>query len=130
MTNKLLTTSAIVLVSGIILAFFAMALYTDHARADTSAIPGTVATTSVNGVTTTASLVYGSTTACTARIISTGASPIMIGFTDKQGFVPTGLQGHLQPASTTVAYDSSQYGCNAVRIYSFVAQNITVSQTQ
>lgn len=95
------------------------------------AIPGLttkVSTTSPASVTTTASLVFASST-CNSRVITTYASPIMIGFTDLRGFVPSGVGGHLQLASTTVAYDSGIYGCAAWRVYSFTSQAITVSQT-
>lgn len=101
-----------------------------YAHADaTNIIPATVATTSLNAVTSTASVVFA-TSSCVSRIISTQASGIMIGFTDKQGFVPSGTQGFWQPASTTVSYDASQFGCGAVRIYSGTTQNITVSEAR
>jgi hypothetical protein len=54
----------------------------------------------------------------------------MITFTDAQGKVPTATFGVLQAASTTVAYDASQYGCGAVRIYSFVSSAITVQEAR
>jgi|CXWL01.1.fsa_nt_gi hypothetical protein len=87
-----------------------------------------VSTTSPATVNTTASLVFASST-CNSRIITTYASPIMIGLTDLIGFVPSGVSGHLQLASTTVAYDSGIYGCSAWRVYSFTSQAITVSET-
>lgn len=92
-------------------------------------LPATIATTSPMAVTTTPSLVMA-TSSCSARIITTTASPIMIGFSDIQGFLPSGTQGHLQAASSTVAYDSGQYGCGAVRVYSFVAGQITISESR
>lgn len=98
-------------------------------RADTTDNPATVATTSNPTVTTSASLVFATST-CAARTISTVASPIMITFTDAQGKVPTATFGVLQAASTTVAYDASQYGCGAVRIYSFVSSAITVQEAR
>lgn len=99
-----------------------------HAEAP-AGLASTVATTSQIAVTPTASLVIA-TSSCNARIISTTASPIMIGFTDNQGFVPTALVGFLQPASTTVSYDAGMYGCGAVRIYSFVNSSITVADSR
>lgn len=100
-----------------------------------SAHPGlaaSVATTSNPTVTTSPSLAVATTTGgnCSARIITTYAQPIMITFSDVQGKVPSGTFGHYQPASTTVAYDSGLYGCDAVRIYSFASQAITVSETR
>lgn len=88
-----------------------------------SGLPATVATTSRATVTATAALVFATST-CSARVISTSSSSIMIGFSDNQGFVPTANQGIYQAASTTVAYDSGQYGCQAVRVFSFSTQTI------
>lgn len=92
-------------------------------------LPTTVATTSNPTIGTTASLLFATST-CDARIITTVASPIMLTFSDVQGKVPTGVFGHLQAASTTVVYDSGQYGCNAVRAYGFVSSAITVTETR
>lgn len=126
--KQILTAVSVLLTAGIIGIYFASQAYKAHASAP-SGLPATVATTSQQALTTTASLVFATST-CAARVVSTtGTSGIMLGFSDKQGFVPTGNVGHWQPASTTVAYDSGQYGCGAVRIYSFVAQTITVSET-
>ena len=104
--------------------FFASTI--THAEAP-AGLYATIATTSQMAVTPTQSLVIA-TSSCQSRIISTTASPIMIGFTDAKGFVPTALVGFLQPASTTVAYDAGMYGCGAVRIYSFVNSTITVAE--
>mgnify|MGYP001576718960 FL=1 len=98
-----------------------------------SGLPTTVvlnpATTTSLTVNTTAALIFASST-CNSRIITTYASPIMIGLTDKFPFAPSGTSGVLQAASTTVAYDSGIYGCAAWRAYSFTAQNITAWQTE
>lgn len=113
-----------------LIALYANSLQTPQAKA--SANPGMrtlVATTSNPAVSATAALVFASST-CTARIITTYASPIMITFSDSAGVGggPTGTFGHLQAASTSILYDAGQYGCDAVRIYSFASQNITVSE--
>ena len=92
-------------------------------------LPATVATSSIAAVTTNATTVFA-TSSCAARIITTSASPIMITFSDNHGSVPTGSFGHLQSASTTVAYDSGQYGCGAVKVFSFVAGTISVSESR
>ncbi len=95
-------------------------------------LPATIATTSNPSVTSTAGLVFATTTGggCAARVITTGQSSINIGFSDVQGIVPTQTLGHFQATSTTVAYDSGQYGCGAVRIWSFATQNLTVSESR
>lgn len=86
---------------------------------------GLVATSTNPTVDTTARVVFATST-CSARVVSTTASPVMMTFAD--GYTPTATYGHVQGASTTVAYDASLYGCGQVRIYSFVAGNITVSE--
>ena len=73
--------------------------------------------------TTTQSTVIASTTAgfftkpnsvCSSRVISTASSSIMITFGST---TPTGINGHWQGASTTVAYDSGLYGCGMWSIW-------------
>lgn len=102
---------------------FFVSSYTNIAKA--SAPPGLPATifTVVNPTaSTTAGIVMASST-CAARIVSTGVSAVNISFNDT---LPTGTLGVLQAASTTVAYDSGQYGCGTVRIFSYVSQLVTV----
>ena len=100
-------------------------------------VPASIATTTNLSVGPAATLAIASTTnssgspaTCASRIISTGSSAVMLTFTDKQGQSPTGLFGYWQAASTTVAYDSGLYGCDAVKVYSYTAQNITVSEAR
>ncbi len=93
-----------------------------------SGLPATVATSSNPIVTSTGNLIFATST-CTARIISTATSSIMIKFNGVGG-APTSSFGHWQGASTTVAYDSGQYGCEALSIYSFSSQLITVTETR
>ena len=95
-----------------------------------SGLPGTVATSSQAAVSTTAISLFATSTACSSRIITTYASPVMLTFSDYAGQTPTGVFGHLQPASTTVAYDSGIYGCGLVKGYSFTSQTITVTEVR
>jgi len=92
--------------------------------------PGIAATiaTSSNPVVGTTAVVVFATSSCAARIVTTVASPVMITFSDDK--TPTALFGHLQPASTTVAYDASQYGCGQTKMYGFVSSAITVSESR
>lgn len=64
---------------------------------------------------------------CSSRIISTVVQPIMLSFhTD---ITPTALIGHLQAASTTVAYPSDNFGCGVVKAYGFNASTtITITE--
>lgn len=90
-------------------------------------LSATIATSTNPTVGTTALTVFA-TSSCAARIITTVASPIMITFSD--AFTPTATYGHLQAASTTVVYDSGQYGCGSVKVYSFVSSAISVSESR
>lgn len=94
-----------------------------------SGLPASVATTTNVTVTTTAGPIFATST-CAARVVTTSAQPIMMTFSDYSGQTPTGSFGHLQAASTTVVYDSGQYGCGLYKIYSFGTQLITVSETR
>ena len=72
---------------------------------------------------------------CNSRIISTVASPIMIIFADpSNGDIASttlsGIKGSVQAASTTVAYDSSQYGCGRWFAYAFSSTTITTVSTR
>lgn len=71
--------------------------------------------------------IFTSKTRCASRTISTVAQPIMISFSSD--ITPTGTVGHLQLASTTVAYEAGLYGCGAVTAYGQTASTtITVSE--
>ena len=66
---------------------------------------------------------------CTSRIISTVAKAIMLNFGLVGNATSTGVVGHLQAASTTIAYDAEIYGCGAVTAYGFDATTtITTSE--
>lgn len=75
---------------------------------------------------------------CDSRIISTTADPIILSFgsTTADGVLSATStllmgQGHIQPASTTVAYDSGLYGCGVVQARGQGATTtITVSETK
>lgn len=125
-TKSLAYLTIIALVLSIVYLFGA-----ETQRVDASApsgLPATVATTSIAAVSPTASTIFATST-CSARVVSTQGSAIMLTFSDYANHTPTATFGHLQLASTTVAYDSGQYGCGRVKAYSFAAQTLTVSDT-
>lgn len=94
-------------------------------------IPATVATSSQATTAANAALTLVATsTNCVARVISTRASAVMLTFSDYAGQTPTGTFGHLQTASSTVVYDSSIYGCGLIKVYSYTADTITVTETR
>lgn len=102
-------------------------------RAEASApsgLPATVATTSRLTVGATALTAFATSTSCAARTIGTTGAPIMVTFTDNDGQTPSATLGFPQAASTTVTYDSGQVGCGALKVYSFIASTITVSEAR
>lgn len=114
----------------LIVGAFIAGSYTYHASASApSGLQATMATSSNPTVGTTALLVFATST-CATRIVSTYASPVMMYFSDFTGQRPSATAGHLQAASTTVAYDSGLYGCGAVYMYGFVSTAITVSEAR
>lgn len=129
---KLTLTNLSIAALAIVAVLYASFLFANPFTAgaeDATQIPAVVATTSVAGVTTSASTIFA-TSSCTGRVISTRESAIMLTFSDNQGQVPTGLYGHVQAASTTVAYDAGTYGCGAFKAFSFTAQNLTLMETR
>jgi hypothetical protein len=71
---------------------------------------------------------------CKSRIITTqGASAIMLSFGDKingdfSSTTLSGQIGHLQAASTTVAYDGEIYGCGRWTAYAWASSTLSVSE--
>jgi len=94
------------------------------------ATPGlysTVASSSETRVgSTSADTIFTTTDGCTSRVISTTGRAIMLSFGST---TPTAVVGHVQSASTTVAYDSEIYGCGQVRAYAYEAGAATPSST-
>ncbi len=96
-----------------------------------SGLPATVATSSAQIVSSTVATIVATSTNCSARIITTTNKPIMLTFSDYSGQSPSATFGHLQSASTTVAYDSGIYGCGRVKAYGFdTSSNITTTETK
>lgn len=78
-------------------------------------------------------LVFTSTDRCSSRIISTVGTSIMINFatTSAQATSTAYLSefvGHVQGASTTIAYDSGIYGCPAVGIFGVASTTIRITE--
>lgn len=95
-----------------------------------SGLQATVATSTLGYPVGVSQTVLFATSTCNARIITTRTQPVMLTFTDVQGTVPTATTGHLQAASTTVAYNSGQYGCNTVRVISATLTTDTISVSE
>lgn len=96
-----------------------------------SGLPTVVATSTPVVLASQTATVVIATSTCAARVISTTNTQIMLTFSDYNNTAPTATYGMLQPASSTVAYDSGQYGCGLVKAFSVGgATNITVSDNR
>jgi hypothetical protein len=96
-----------------------------------SGLPATIATSTLGYVMQTSqTLLVATSTNCAARVVTTRTQPAMLTFSDKPGVVPTAVVGHLQVASTTVAYDSGVYGCDAVRVISATLTTDTIDVSE
>ncbi len=95
-----------------------------------AASPGLIATvaTTSNPTISAAATLFATSTACTARVITTVASPIMLTFSDRINQTPTGTFGHLQAASTTQVYDAELYGCGLFKAFGFTSSALTVTE--
>jgi hypothetical protein len=100
-----------------------------------SGLPATqrIATTTVVGpqsVTT----IFANKASCASRVISTtdGTNQeILVIFgnpTNGDIATPTGIVGHAQAGSTTVAYDSGIYGCGAWEAYATASTTLLLSE--
>lgn len=89
--------------------------------------PGVYATSSPITVSPTPVTVFSATTSCSSRSVSTTGKTVMITMAD--GLTPTASFGIVQPASTTVSYDATSYGCGVMKVYGFdSASVITVAE--
>lgn len=94
-----------------------------------SGLPATVATSSPLLVTTTAKVAFA-TSSCATRIITTAGFPVRMTFSDYIAQTPTLAIGHWQSASTTVSYDSGEYGCGKVKVWSQGTQTIWITESR
>lgn len=79
----------------------------------------------------TSQIVLFATSTCSSRIVTTRDIAVSLSFNEAAGRVPTAIAGHVQTASTTVVYDSEQYGCGAVRAVSTgAATTVHVSEAR
>lgn len=85
-----------------------------------------VATTTSVGHQTDVTL-FSEKTSCASRVISTFGTPIVLSF-DSSVVNPSATNGHIQGASTTVAYDSGLYGCGAVVAASSATTTIATAE--
>lgn len=111
--NKLLFAAAIMFAVGVIGLLLAS---TQSASAQSAGLHSRIASSStiVVGIQQNQTL-FTANDICAARVISTAAEAIMLSFSS--AITPSGTEGHVQAASTTVVYPAEQYGCGAVTAY-------------
>ncbi len=115
----------------LVLASIAVVSFTQQINTGNAAEPN-VQSTERNMATTSVGRYTASTIAssvevipCASRVVTTLAD---VNLSFDGDFAPTASVGHIQAGSTTVAYDSSIYGCGAITAISKSATN-TVSVT-
>lgn len=114
----------------VLLAGFLIVGFQDVDASAPAGASATVATSSAITMPAVTVISIAATSSCAATIVQTGASALMLQFSDRKGSTLTGQNGTaLQAASSTEVYDSGQYGCGRIRAYSYVAQPITITQT-
>jgi hypothetical protein len=119
--------TSIIAFSALILAVLAITP-TDVARGGDMASQGrvfSVATTSVGHQTDIT--IASAKEFCASRVISTTGNAIMLSFATST-LNPSGTEGFYQGPSTTVAYDSEQYGCGYVVAASLSTTTISVAE--
>ena len=90
----------------------------DYASSTQFLLPTTGATTQITST----------TTACSARIITTGASGV--GLTFNSNVLDFNSIGHWQAASTTVSYPAENYGCGVMRARTVASSTLLVTETR
>jgi len=129
MTKTQVKISQVIIVIGLIA--FALILLTQKSFGSApSGLPATVSTSSPYTVSIGTSVTLIATSTCAARIVSTGAGAVNLTFSDISGQTPSGTYGHWQAASTTVAYDSGQFGCGLVKAYGMSTGILTITETR
>lgn len=93
-------------------------------------LQASVATSTLAYPVGTSQAILFATSTCSSRVVSTRAEAVMLSFNESTGQVPTATTGHLQLGSTTVVYDSGQFGCGTVRAISATGGATSVGVTE
>lgn len=116
---------------GVLLAIVALLGGTATLGSVTGGTPATVATSTFQAVVAaTPELLFATSTSCSSRIITTQTNPVRLTFSDFTGQRPTSAGGVFQAGSTTIAYEAETYGCNAVYVYPYGTDTLTVIETR
>ena len=123
--NKL---EKILILAVIVLVVFGVFNQTQQVKG--AAFPGSYAYISTSstrtvGPASNGTLIFTANDSCHSRVISV-YKEVTLSFASTT-FMPTATIGHIQSASTTVAYDSGIYGCGEVWAYSFSSTTVSLS---
>lgn len=129
--NKILITLIIVLTIALGL-MYTKVTQTIRPGAAQNATPAILATTSqvTIGIGTDKRMLFTENTVCVSRVVSTSGQAALLSFgvaTSTTNPGPT--TGYYIPASTTIAFDASIWGCTAVSAYGYIASTtITIAE--
>lgn len=118
------------------LAFIAIALvaYSSFQSVSASApsgLPATIATSSTITLPANTATLLVATSSCSARIITASSTAIYLTFSDYAGQSPSPSIYHAyQAASSTVVYDSGEFGCGLVKAWSQTSVRIGIVDSQ
>lgn len=96
----------------------------------------TTTTVGPQGATVVKTQLFAANASCKSRVISTVGTAIMISFDDIAGAgnvgstTVSGTIGHVQGASTTVAYDAGLFGCGVWNAWATASTTITTLEAQ
>lgn len=94
----------------------------------TAGLPSTLASSSLTTIgSTTPVTIFETTTNCLSRVITSGSATLR--FSTGSTSPEAGRLGHVQAASTTVAYDSAVWGCGQWRAISDQVTTAVASTT-
>ena len=132
------TIAAIIVLIGSILIGLQKAPELSLGEAVIVATPRIATTTTVGpqGAAAVKTQIFAANTSCKSRIISTVNGAVMLSFDDIPGAgnvgstTVSGTVGHVQVASTTVAYDAELFGCGTWNAWASASTTITLVETQ
>lgn len=117
------------LLGAALIAFIGMALFivSSHpiAQAAFPNLHARFATTTTKIVGPGVTTVVTARDTCASRVISTRNGAVLLSFDENTA--PSATRGHLQSASTSIAYDSELYGCGPIRAFGYSSTTITLT---
>lgn len=128
MIRKLITHPAAILLAIAAIAIAVTYMPVQHAAGSTLSYqtPNVATSSSIQVGPQAITRAMATSSACTARTISTTGSAITITFSGNA--LPGGSVGHVQAASTTVNYDNGGYGCGSIYIFGYASSTVTMTE--